>query len=254
MKAIGRVILMSGIAAGALVLTPLATELAKGDLSNGGSAFAQGSGGHSGQGGPPAGKGGGSTAGGPKGSGQGGPSADSDAKGPKYMGGERRPEPGSRGGKPVWAQEGIPEVELGRLNVARAPAHVIEKAFYEALANFDPTKSAALYSMTAEQFAAYVQANYATVVRIDSPLENLGLFQDIRADGQTQLPGVTPASSLDLAAIFLGSASDKTIPITTDTVKAINTILKLPALSDAEVAAIATKAEAVRLAILAGHG
>lgn len=180
---------------------------------------------------------------------------DSDKKGPKFQGGEnaRKPADGERGGKPVWAQEGIPEVELGRLSVARAPNQVIDKALVEALANFDPAKSAALYSMTAEQFAAYLVANYDTVTRIDSPLENLGLYKDVLADGKTQLTGVTPASKIDLAAIFLGSASDKTIPVTTDTVIAVTKILNLT-LTDAEVAALATKAEAVRAAILEGHG
>ncbi|QQS14445.1 MAG: hypothetical protein IPK81_09945 [Rhodospirillales bacterium] len=246
-----KIALLSGVAALALAVAPVsfvATDLGFG----GGAAFAQSGGGHSGAG--QGGAGGSGKGGSTKGTGQGGPSADSDAKGPKFKGGETRPEPGSRGGKPVWAQEGIPEIELGRLNVARAPAHVLEKAFYEALANFDPTKSAALYSMSAAEFAAYLRANYATVVRVDSPLENLGLLKDILADGQTQLPGVTPRSKIDLAAIFLGSASDKTIPITTDTVRAMITILGMPALSDAEISALAAGAEAVRQAILAGHG
>jgi len=43
----------------------------------------------------------------------------------------------SRGGRPVWAQEGIPEVELGRLNMARAPAHVLMRALDEAVLRFD---------------------------------------------------------------------------------------------------------------------
>lgn len=217
----------------------------------GGGQGAGGSGGTGGHGGSMSGSGSGSSGGASSESGQRGPSADSDAKGPKYQGGQGDV---SHGGKPVWAQEGIPEVELGRLSVARSPARVIDKALAEALANFDPSLSASLYSMTAEQFAAYVQANYATVTRIDSPLENLGLYKDILADGATQLNGVTPASSIDLAAIFLGSASDKTIPVTTDTVIAVTTILKLPTLTDAQVASLAAKAEAVRLAILAGHG
>ena len=106
--------------------------------------------------------------------------------------------------------------------------------------------------MTAEAFAAYVRPiTQPSCARL---AENLGLFKDVRADGQTQLPGVTPASALDLAAIFLGSASDKEVAITADTVRAMNTILSLPALSDAEINSLAAKADAVRLAILAGHG
>ncbi len=227
------------------------------DIASAQAQTGSGQGGQGGQGGGGAGQGQrGPGTGSDRGQGQRGPSADSDARGPRYQGGteSRRPPQGTRGGRPVWAQEGIPEVELGRLNVARAPTHVLEKAFWEALANFNSTSSATLYSMTAEAFAAYVQANYATVVRIDSPLENLALFQDIRVDSRTQLPGVTPASAIDLAAIFLGSASDKNIPITTNTVLAVNTILRLPTLSAADLQTLAQKADAVRLAILAGHG
>ena len=78
---------------------------------------------------------------------------------------------------------------------------------------------------------------------MNSPLQNLGLFRDIRTNGTTQLPGVTPASTLDLTAIFLGTASDKTMPISTDTVTALNAIMGLPALSEADVATLAAKAE-----------
>jgi hypothetical protein len=174
-----------------------------------------------------------------------------------------QPAAGTQGGKPSWAGDsGVDEVDLGRLNVARSPAHVLDQALAEALANFDPTKSADLYSMTAEEFAAYVKANFDTVVRIDSPLENLGLYKDILVDGKTQLSGVTPVSSLDLAAIFLGSAADKTIKITINTVKAMQTILQLPAINpdtdqpwtEGELQLLADKADAVRQAILDAHG
>jgi hypothetical protein len=213
-----------------------------------------GSGGTKGSGAPQGSSGHGST--GATGSGQGGPSDDSDAKGPKYGGGENdnKPSPGEQGGKPVWAQEGIPEVELGRMSVVRAPAHVIDKATTEAIANFVPATEAALYSMTAEDFAAYLVANYDTTVRVDSPLENLGLYKDILSDGITQLPGVTPASTIDLAAIFLGSASDKTIAITEETVTAVSIILGLPELTADQITSLAEKAEIVRAAILTGHG
>ena len=172
----------------------------------------------------------------------------------KGGGSGQKPTADSQGGKPVWAQEGIPEVELGRLSVVRAPSQVIQKAEAEAIASFDPTKSAALYSMTAEAFAAHVKANYDTVVRIDSPLENLGLYKDFLVESKTALPGVTPASKLDLAAIFLGSASDKTIAVTADTVTAVTKILGLPDFTAAETAALAAKADAVRAAIEEGHG
>lgn len=158
-----------------------------------------------------------------------------------------------RGGGKPWAREGIPEVELGRLNVARAPGHVLARAEQEALATHTPNM-AVLYNLNAEEAAALLQAQFADVERYDSPLQNLALYKDIMTFGATQMPGVTPASQLDLAAIFLGSASDKTIPISEDTVTAVNRILGLVELKPADRATLASKAETVRAAILTGHG
>ena len=199
----------------------------------------------------------------------------SDKQGPRFGGGDNssRPAAGTTGGRPVWAKEGIPAVELGRLSVARAPAHVIDKALAEAVSNWatmsttvmtltaegvpDLTMTVAqLYSLPAAEFAYIVQTYYPSIVRIDSPVENLGLLKNLAMTDSTALTGVTvtPATSDDLYAIFLGSASDKTIPISADTVTAVNTILGLPPLTPEATADIAAKAEAVRLAILSGHG
>ncbi|HET8996601.1 MAG TPA: hypothetical protein VFN42_08030 [Acetobacteraceae bacterium] len=190
-----------------------------------------------------------------------------ESKGPHYGGGAsaRKPEGGSTGGRPNWASEGIPETELGRLNVARAPASVLDHAFSEVTANWPTTRNtvitlndgqqltvAQLYSKPAVEFARIVQNNYQAIVRIDSPLENLSLLKDVVTNHRTVLSGVTPASSTDLAAIFLGSASDKTIPITTDTVTALYTILGMQVPQDA--ATLATEADAVRSGISIGHG
>ncbi len=196
-----------------------------------------------------------------------------DKKGPNFGGGDdsRKPVPGTTGGRPVWAKEGIPEVELGRLSVARAPANVLNHAFTEVTTNWATTGTtvmtltaagqptltmtvAQLYSLPATEFARIVQTYYSTILRVDSPLENLSLLKDVRTTGATALTGVTPVSAIDLAAIFLGSASDKTIPVSVDTVTAVNTILQLPALTTAQTAELAAKAEAVRVAIDAGHG
>lgn len=156
------------------------------------------------------------------------------------------------GGQPVWAQEGIPEVELGRLNVVRAPGNVLDHAVAEALSNLSSAQ-ADNYSLSAEQFAALVATDYDNVDRIDSPLENIGLYRDLMKSGSIP-PGVNPATTLDLAAILFGSASDKTIPVTAERVLAINTILGVPALSDADTQVLANKANAVRAGILTGHG
>lgn len=159
--------------------------------------------------------------------------------------------------RPVWAQGGIPEVELGRLNVSRAPGRILTRAEEEALATYTQ-EMAALYSLDAIQAAQLLEASFRDLSRYDSPLQNLALYKDVMTFGDTRLkeidPGLQPASQLDLAAIFLGSASDKTIPISEDTVVALNRILGLVDLSAEDRTALASKAEAVRSAILTGHG
>jgi len=161
------------------------------------------------------------------------------------------------GRRPVWAREGIPEVELGRLNVSRAPGHVLGRAEGEALATYRPGMKA-LYSLDADQAAALLAGNFSDVARYDSPLQNLALYKDVMTFGDTQLrtldANLVPASQLDLAAIFLGSASDKTVPISEDTVTAVNRILGLVEMEPEDRALLASKAEMVRQAILTGHG
>lgn len=162
-----------------------------------------------------------------------------------------------RGRRPVWAQEGIPEVELGRLNVSRAPGHVLARAEGEALATYSEAM-AELYNLDADQAATLLRSSFRDVSRYDSPLQNLALYKDVMTFGDSQLgaidPNVVPASQLDLAAIFLGSASDKTIPISENTVTALNRILGLVQLDPEDRSTLATKAETVREAILVGHG
>lgn len=194
------------------------------------------------------------------------------AKGPgsqsRGRGGHSSQEVGRGGGKavedrvltgrrPVWAREGIPEVELGRLNVSRAPGHVLGRAEGEALATYQQGMRD-LYSLDANQAAALLASSFSEVARYDSPLQNLALYKDVMTFGDTQLrsldPDLVPASQLDLAAIFLGSASDKTVPISEDTVTAVNRILGLVEMDPDERAVLASKAETVRQAILTGHG
>ena len=158
-----------------------------------------------------------------------------------------------RGGGKPWANEGIPEIELGRLNVARAPGHVLVRAEQEALANHN-AKMSELYNLSAEQAAVLLETQFLEVERYDSPLQNLALYKDVMTFGITQLPDVKPASQLDLAAIFLGSASDKTVPISEETVMAVNKILGLVEMEADDRATLASKAETVREAILTGHG
>jgi hypothetical protein len=124
------------------------------------------------------------------------------------------------GGRPVWADDGIPEVELGRLNVARSPSHVLDKALAEAHTTLSKGAQASLHS----------------------PLQNLALYKEAMSgkSGWTK----------EQAARFLGAAADKNIPISTDTVKALNTILGLPTENVEE---IAKAAEQQRINFKATH-
>jgi hypothetical protein len=235
-----------------------------------GTAMAQGGGGHGGPGGHGGGSGGhdggshddGSHEAGAGGGGQGGQGAgnqggvvgprgdepDSDGRGPQYGKTD-----GDKGGKPVWAQEGIPEAELGRLNVIRSPDHVLARALAEVLVNFDPDTMAYLYEMTAFDFAEEIKDKWDTIAMVDSPLENLALLEELWSTGSTSLPTVDPASQIDLAAILIGCASDKNIPVSDLTVTALATIVGVD-LTHATIDAIALKAEEVRVAVLEAHG
>ena len=163
---------------------------------------------------------------------------------------------GAQGGqsqsRPVWAQEGIPEVELGRLNVARSPSRVIDRAYAEAIGAMTP-EVASFYAQSLEQMEASLRDNWAGVQFIDSPLQNLALMRDA-LDGTSVL--VTSGVSRDndtLLAVFLGTASDKGIPITADTALAVSAILGHPLTAD-EAEDLASQAERIRQAIVAGHG
>ncbi len=193
-----------------------------------------------------------------RGSGQGGPSSESTSKGPRYGGGENANKPSEGRGSPSWSHDTLPEdVTLGRLSVARAPAHVLDKALIEAISTMD----FALYKLTSlsDVLAAINSGTISGEVftRVDSPLQNLALYKDLLiqgwiGDGTTKLPVSTSSTEL-LLAVFLGSAADKTIPITADTVTAIDTILQVKLPDGVSVTQLAADADAVRQAILAAH-
>lgn len=180
------------------------------------------------------------------GSGQTGPGVDSDGKGPQ----SGAPSVAG-GGKPVWSQEGIPEVELGRLNVARSPDAVLDRAYAEALLVLPA--SADLYNQSFEDILVTLKTEWDTLTLVDSPLANLALLKDAM-DGSIDLASVGITNdAATLSAVFLGIASDKTVPVTLDTVKALSVIFGTP-LTEAEADALATQSELVRISVLEGHG
>lgn len=253
---------ISGLALGALTLTTVLPFDALG-----GAALAQhdGEDGHDGEegsggkgpgqpGGNPnsggGGQGGGGKGGGHDGDTAGGePDSDSDGRGPRYG------QPGdsdTRGGKPVWAQEGIPEVELGRLNVVRSPERVLDQALAEALLTFTP-EMAEFYNLSLDDAIETLRTEFGEVAIIDSPLQNLGLLRDA-LDGTSDLAALGVSSSVNtLIPIFLGVAADKTVEITPDTAYAVAYILGFE-LTAAQATLLAQEADDVREAVLEGHG
>jgi hypothetical protein len=142
-------------------------------------------------------------------------------------------------------------VELGRLNVARSPSQVLDRAYAEALSAFTE-EVAAFYRLDLAEMERELATNWDSVRIIDSPLQNLSLLRDA-LDGRSALLDVGITTDNDtLLAVFLGTASDKTMPVTTETALAISAILGQP-LSQAEAAALAEQAERIRQAILEGH-
>jgi hypothetical protein len=130
----------------------------------------------------------------------------------------------------------VNEVELGRTNVARAPNQVLLKALAEALGTMDEFAS----SLTVDDAGriSYINAD-GELVTIDSPLENLALYQaymlatvvngdlvydpDPTKDGDEiilpALPeGATPAT-------LLAASTDKEEPMTLDEIVYLNSIL-----------------------------
>lgn len=178
------------------------------------------------------------------GSGQGGNGSDG--------GGAGGQQAGQNSGRPVWAQEGIPEVELGRLNVARSPDQVLNRAYIEALGSMTQDVLA-FYSNSLDAMIDQLSLHWDEVSFIDSPLQNLALLREALEDQSILITEGVNSSNETLMAAFLGTASDKEIPITTDTVLALAAILERQ-ITQAEAAALAEDAERIRIAILAGHG
>jgi hypothetical protein len=155
-------------------------------------------------------------------------------------------------GRPAWASEGIPLVELGRLNVARSPDYVIARALAEAIATLN-TDMIAFYSQPMGDILDQLANNWDETVFLGSPLQNLAIFE-VLLNGEA-----TPASfgftndSMTIAAVALGTASDKLVPISEDTVIALAIIMGIN-LTMQQVTDLAAAAEQIRLAILSGHG
>jgi hypothetical protein len=111
-------------------------------------------------------------------------------------------------GVPVYSAE----VDLGRLSVGRAPTKVLDHSLTEALSKL--TSGTVTLDSTGRLAV--------DGVTIDSPLENLALYDKYMTTGS--LPGVTLPAGFNPASL-LAAASDKYGTISVDTVVYMNSIL-----------------------------
>ena len=142
---------------------------------------------------------------------------------------------------PGVSAELLQPVEFGRMNIARAPDSVMEHALTEALSKLDGL------TVTAETIEALTDAAGRFTIdglTIDSPLENLALYQalltaETNDEGVLVLTAtsshdgadttytllVDPTLRLDLAASALAASSDKTGELLIDEVVLISSFL-----------------------------
>ncbi|GGD41010.1 hypothetical protein [Sinisalibacter lacisalsi] len=126
----------------------------------------------------------------------------------------------------------VQEVEIGRLNISRAPDDVLEGRSEEVVAllnsadaiSFDP----------AGRLVVTVDGQTST---IDSPLENLSIYVALMETGTIEgvnnpvvnslflADGVKTVEDLEAAATFLAGATDKTGVFSTDEIAYVNLIL-----------------------------
>jgi len=109
--------------------------------------------------------------------------------------------------------------------VTVSPGHVFDLASDEAMANFSD-EVAVLYDMTIAESVDYLNRHFDDVLMNDSPLQSLALLR-VALDGTSVLNDhrLIDNDVSTLMAIFLGSASDTTVPISEDPVLAVIIIL-----------------------------
>jgi len=167
------------------------------------------------------------------------------AEGPagRQPSGQRRPQAAS-------AQEGIPELELGRSSIARTSDPMLDRGPAEALPTFTPGMGA-LRALSRGAMIEEIGRTRDSLAIHGSPVHILAVFKGV-LPGEAALSGVSSLSET-LAAFFVGTASDNTIPISADTGMAATSIPGA-LVPDGTAAGFATETEAVRVAILCAHG
>lgn len=128
----------------------------------------------------------------------------------------------------------VVEVEIGRLNVSRAPEDVLEGRSEEVVSLLNSAE--AISFDAAGRLVITVDGETST---IDAPLENLSIYIALMNTGTIEgvdnpvvtsmflADGVKTDEDLEAAAIFLAAATDKTGEFTTDEIAYINLILDI---------------------------
>lgn len=132
------------------------------------------------------------------------------------------------------------EVELGRLNVGRAPTQVLDRRADEVVTLME---TAVDLTTDAAGRLVFIMDD-GTAQTIDSPLENLAIYTSLMTTGTIpgvdDLPGVEfdylvdgvfTAEDLAASPVFLAAATDKTGTFTSDEIAYINAFLDLNTVS-----------------------
>lgn len=140
------------------------------------------------------------------------------------------------------------EVELGRLNVGRAPTKVLDRRAEEVVALLSTADSLSLDPAGRLTVTTVADDGTVTVKTIDSPLENLAIYVALLTEGSipglTDLPGddfdfmvdgVYTVEDLAASAAFLAGATDKTSPFTADEIAYIDAFLRINTASEGSV-------------------
>ncbi|MBS9718927.1 hypothetical protein ACFFUT_00055 [Pseudohalocynthiibacter aestuariivivens] len=135
------------------------------------------------------------------------------------------------------------EVELGRLNVGRAPTSVLDKRADEVITLLNSATD-----LSVDAAGRLVLTVDGVAKTIDSPLENLAIYVALMTDGS--IPGVDdlPGTEYDFlvdgtyttedlaaSAVFLAAATDKTSAFTTDEIAYIDLFLGINTVSTGDV-------------------
>lgn len=126
------------------------------------------------------------------------------------------------------------EVELSRLNVARSPEKVTDRALDEAVAALNAAED--VTTDAAGRLVVLIDGEWKT---IDSPIENMALYLDLLDDGSiegltnpvvtskfaTLVDGKMTTDDLNSAAVLLAATADKFTTLTLDAVMYVNNLL-----------------------------